>query len=259
MESSYCLENKDAMAHLLGMEPESVDMVLTSPPYDNIRNYNGFSWNFHGIVHELHRVLKPGGVVIWNVADQTVKGGESGTSFRQALHFMDSGFTLHDTMIYAKNNPMPSGGDRYHQAWEYIFCFSKGKPKTFNPIEVKAKYGGGESNMKNRGTDGSLSYRKKTRNEYTKVRNIFSYSIGGGISTKDKIAYGHPAIMPEQLANDQIITWSNEGDTVYDPFTGAGTTAKMALANGRSFIGSEISEEYCELTTQRLRINGLIE
>ena len=247
------------MVHLLGIKPESVDMVLTSPPYDNIRNYNGFSWNFHGIVHELYQILKPGGVVIWNVADQTIKGGESGTSFRQALHFMDSGFTLHDTMIYSKNNPMPSGGDRYHQAWEYIFCFSKGKPKTFNPIEVKAKYGGGESNMKNRGTDGSLSYRKKTRKEYTKVRNVFSYSIGGGISAKDKIAYGHPALMPEQLANDQIITWSNAGDLVYDPFTGAGTTAKMALANERRFLGSELSGEYCDLVEERLRVNGLIE
>ena len=257
MELNCCLKNEDAMTHLLRMKGESIDMVLTSPPYDNIRNYNGFSWNFHGIVHELFKVLKPGGVVIWNVADQTIKGGESGTSFRQALHFMESGFTLHDTMIYEKNNPMPSGGDRYHQAWEYIFCFSKGKPKTFNPIEVKAKYGGGESNMKNRGTDGNLNYNKKPRKEFTKVRNVFAYSIGGGISTRDKIAHGHPAIMPEKLANDQIITWSNEGDLVYDPFTGAGTTAKMALSNGRHFIGSEISKEYCDLTNERLRFNGL--
>ena len=258
MGLNCCLEYGDAMNHLLDMDGESIDMVLTSPPYDNIRNYNGFSWNFHGIVHELFKVLKPGGVVIWNVADQTIKGGESGTSFRQALHFMESGFTLHDTMIYEKNNPMPSGGDRYHQAWEYIFCFSKGKPKTFNPITVKAKYGGGESNMKNRGTNGNLNYSKSPRKEFTKVRNVFAYSIGGGISTRDKIAHGHPAIMPEKLANDQIITWSNEGDLVYDPFTGAGTTAKMALTNGRHFLGSEISKEYCDLTEERLRLNGLI-
>ena len=151
--SEFCIKRVDAVSHLLMMENESIDMVLTSPPYDNIRNYNGFRWNFHAIVFDLYPVLKVGGVVMWNVADQTVKGGESGTSFRQALYFMESGFTLHDTMIYHKNNPMPSGGNRYHQAWEYIFCFSKGKPKTFNPIMVEAKYGGGESNMKNRGVE----------------------------------------------------------------------------------------------------------
>lgn len=248
----------DAVSHLLKMEDESVDMVLTSPPYDNIRNYNGFRWNFHGMVFELYRVLKTGGVVIWNVADQTVKGGESGTSFRQALHFMESGFTLHDTMIYYKNNPMPSGGDRYHQAWEYIFCFSKGKPKTFNPIMVEAKYGGGESNMKNRGVDGELNYTRAKRNTHTKVRNVFAYSIGGGISTRDKIAYEHPAIMPEKLAEDQILTWSNSGDLVYDPFTGSGTTAKMTLLNEREFVGSEISEEYCELARRRLKLHGFV-
>jgi len=256
--SEFCLKCVDAVSHLLGMDAESVDMVLTSPPYDNIRNYKGFRWNFHGLVFELHRVLKPGGVVIWNVADQTVKGGESGTSFRQALHFMESGFTLHDTMIYYKNNPMPSGGDRYHQSWEYIFCFSKGKPKTFNPIMVEAKYGGGESNMKNRGVDGELNYTKAKRNTHTKVRNVFAYSIGGGISTRDKIAYEHPAIMPEKLAEDQILTWSNSGDVVYDPFTGSGTTAKMALLNGRKFCGSEISEEYCDLAERRLKLHGLV-
>jgi len=233
-------------------------MVLTSPPYDGIRNYNGFSWDPESLVAELLRCLKPGGVVIWNVADQTKNGSETGNSMRQALFFMELGFKLNDTMIYVKNNPMPQTGPRYHQAWEYLFCFSKGKPKTFNPLMVEAKYGGGESNMKNRGTAGELNYSKAKRNTHTKVRNVFAYSIGGGITNKDKIAYNHTAIMPEKLSEDQILTWSNPGDLVYDPFTGSGTTAKMALMHSRSFLGSEISSEYCQLAGERLLLHDLI-
>lgn len=258
MMSRFCLECKDAVEHLKQVGEGTLDMVLTSPPYDDIRNYNGFSWNFEELVRNLFRCLKSGGVVIWNVADQTKNGSETGNSMRQALFFMEEGFRLNDTMIYVKNNPMPQTGPRYHQAWEYIFCFSKGKPATFNPLMVEAKYGGGESNMKNRGNDGKLNYSKAKRNSHTKVRNVFSYSIGGGISTRDKIAYNHPAIMPEKLAEDQILTWSNPGDIIYDPFTGSGTTAKIALLNDRKFLGSEISQEYCDIAKERLSLHNLL-
>lgn len=248
--------HSDCLEYLKTIKDNTIKFTLTSPPYDNIRDYKGYSFPFEDIAKELWRVTKSGGVIAWNVADATVNGSETGTSMRQALFFMSLGFRLHDTMIYAKKNPMPAGvsSKRYHQAWEYIFIFSKDAPETFNPIMVKAKFGHLEANMKHRGKDGELQYKKTKRNEFTKVRNIFEYSVGGGHSTKDKIAFQHPAIMPEQLANDMISTWTNEGDLVFDPFTGSGTTAKICLILGRKFIGTEISQEYCEIIKKRLEI-----
>lgn len=240
--------------YLKTLADNTIKFTLTSPPYDNIRDYNGYSFPFELIAQELWRTTGPGGVVAWNVADATVNGSETGTSMRQALHFMSLGFRLHDTMIYSKKNPMPAGvsSKRYHQAWEYVFILSKDAPETFNPIMVKAKFGHLEANMKHRGKDGEIKYTKTKRNEFTKVRNIFEYSVGGGHSTKDKIAFKHPAIMPEQLALDMITTWTNPGDTVFDPFTGSGTTAKMSASAGRKFIGTEISSDYCEIAKERL-------
>lgn len=243
--------NENCLDTMRGMEDNSIDMVLTSPPYDDIRNYNGYSFDFESIARELYRVVKPGGVVIWVVGDSMVNGSETLTSFKQALFFKEIGFNVNDTMIYYKNNPMPTGGKRYHQHFEYMFCFSKGQPKTFNPIMEETKYHG-LANMKNRGKDGSLEYHKKERTKEKKVGNVFFYSVGGGISTKDKVAFQHPAIFPEKLAEDQIRTWTNEGDIVYDPFMGSGTTAKMCKLMGRNYIGSEISEEYCKIIEERL-------
>jgi DNA modification methylase len=229
-----------------------VDFVITSPPYDDIRHYNGYSFDFENIAKELFRIIKDGGVVIWVVSDATINGSETGTSFRQALFFKEIGFRLHDTMIYYKNNPMPQTGNRYHQHFEYMFCFSKGAPKTFNPITEKTKYSG-LANMKNRGKEGSLNYEKVERTTEKKVGNVFFYSVGGGISKKDKIAYKHPAIFPEKLVIDQISTWTNENDLVYDPFMGSGTTAKIAHILNRNWIGSEISKTYIDIANERLK------
>jgi len=242
----------DCLDLLKELPNDTIDMVITSPPYDDIRNYNGYNFEFEKIANELLRVIKKGGVIIWIVADATIDGSETGTSFQQALYFKKIGFRLHDTMIYYKNNPMPQTGNRYHQHFEYMFCFSKDAPKTFNPITEETKYRG-LANMKNRGQKGSLDYEKITRTKEKKVGNVFFYSIGGGISTKDKIAYNHPAIFPERLVYDQIITWSNENDIIYDPFMGSGTTAKIAHLLNRRWLGSEISKEYCEIAAERLR------
>lgn len=248
--------NDNCLTYLKTQSSDSIKFTLTSPPYDDIRDYKGYSFPFEEIAQELWRVTKPGGVIAWNVADATVKGSETGTSMRQALYFISLGFKLHDTMIYAKKNPMPAGvsSKRYHQSWEYIFILSKDVPETFNPIMVKAKYGHLDANMKHRGKDGELKYTKTKRNEFTKVRNIFEYSIGGGHSTKDKVAFGHPALMPEQLASDMISTWTDPGDRVFDPFTGAGTTAKMSLILNRKFHGTELSAEYCNIAKQRIEL-----
>lgn len=243
--------NEDCLLTMKKMPNEFIDFVITSPPYDDIRNYNGFYFEFEKIAKELLRILKTGGIVIWVVADSTIDGSETGTSFKQALYFKEIGFKIHDTMIYYKNNPMPQTGNRYHQHFEYMFAFSKGSPKTFNPITEPTKYQG-LANMKNRGQNGSLDYEKVLRTKEKKIGNVFFYSVGGGISTKDKIAYNHPAIFPEKLVEDQIKTWTNENDLIYDPFMGSGTTAKVAFLLNRKWIGSEISNEYVEIANKRL-------
>jgi len=251
-QNNITLHLQDCIEWMQSVDSDSIDMTLTSPPYDKIRNYEGYSFDFESTAKELYRITKPGGVVIWNVADQTVNGSETCTSMKQALYFVECGFKLHDTMIYLKKNPMPSSGERYHQSWEYIFCFSKGVPNTFNPIEVECKYANLNANQKYRGVDGKKNYKVTKRNAVSKVKNVFEYIIGGGHTTKDKIAFEHPAIMPEKLAEDQIKTWTNEGDVVIDPFAGSGTTAKMCLMNHRKFYGCEISEEYCNIFIKRL-------
>jgi len=243
--------NENCLQTLSNMPNDFVDLTLTSPPYDDLRNYNGFQFEFEKIVKQLFRITKNGGLVVWVVGDATKEGSETGTSFKQALYFMQNGFNLHDTMIYYKNNPMPTAGKRYHQHFEYMFAFSKGQPNTFNPITENCKYNG-LANMKNRGQNGELNYKKVERTTEKKVGNVFFYSIGGGISTKDTIAYNHPAIFPEQLASDQIKTWTNEGDLVYDCFMGSGTTAKVAQILKRNWIGSEISTEYVEIANKRM-------
>ena len=244
--------NENCLDTMAKMPDNYIDLTVTSPPYDNLRTYNGYSFDFENVAKELYRVTKNGGVVVWVVNDSTKNGSESLTSFRQALYFKEIGFNLHDTMIYYKNNPMPQTGNRYHQHFEYMFAFSKGSPKTFNPITEPTKYQG-LANMKNRGKNGSLDYEKIERTKEKKVGNVFFYSVGGGISTKDKIAYKHPAIFPEQLANDHIISWSNKGDLVYDCFAGSGTTAKMSIVNNRNWIASEISSDYCKIIEDRTK------
>jgi len=200
------------------------------------------------------RVTKQGGVVVWVVGDATIKGSETGTSFKQALFFKEIGFNLHDTMIYAKSSYMPLTHNRYEQQFEYMFVFSKGKPKTFNPIMVqslsagtKRKWGVCKAN--------ETTYAARARQEITIVNpekqkpNIWFYDVGKNDKTK------HNAPFPEGLANDHIISWSNEGDLVYDPFMGSGTTAKMAIINKRNYIGSEISKEYCDIAEKRINEN----
>ena len=237
--------------------PDSfVDMVLTSPPYDNLRDYKGYSFPFEDIAKELYRVTKQGGIVVWVVGDATINGSESGTSFRQALYFKEIGFNLHDTMIYKKHNFSNPSSTRYHQIFEYMFVFSKGKLKTFNPIKDKKNiYAGSGPWGKNtfRKVDGGMGERPVNKiSEYGMRTNVWEF-MTGNTNGDDKEALTHPAIFPERLAADHISTWSNEGDLIYDPFMGSGTTAKMAHLQKRNWIGSEISSEYCELAQKRIQ------
>lgn len=250
----YCTDNIQGLREHI--PDNSIDLTVTSPPYDNLRAYNGFSFDFEGLAHELYRVTKPGGVVVWVVGDATIKGSETGTSFRQALYFKDEvGFKLHDTMIYQKANPMPLRQNRYQPCFEYMFVLSKGRPNVFNPIYVPSKNAGRVYHgQTHRGVKGELKqFTSKGRTKQTKIKeNIWRYAVGNNVSSRDKIAFQHPAIFPEKLAEDHIVSWSNPGDIVLDPFMGSGTTAKMALLNNRNYVGFEISDEYIKLTNTRI-------
>ncbi len=234
---------------------ECIDLTVTSPPYDNLRDYRGYTFDFESIARELYRVTKPGGVVVWVVGDGSVNGSETGTSFRQALYFKDvCGFKLHDTMIYKKKASRFPNINRYYQVFEYMFVFSKGRPKTVNLIRDKRNlcFGSAISGA-DRKKDGTLKERRKGIVSKLGVRsNIWEYPTGWLISARDEIAFQHPAIFPEQLAADHIISWSNHGDIVLDPMCGSGTTCKMALKLGRRFIGIDIAEEYCEIARKRV-------
>jgi DNA modification methylase len=240
------------------MPSESVDLTVTSPPYDNLRDYKGYSFPFEDIAKGLYRVTKDGGVVVWVVNDATIKGSETGTSFKQALFFKEIGFNLHDTMIYAKRNPMPITPNSivYRPCFEYMFVFAKGKPKAFNPKMIEAVTAGTKVRASTRQKDGSIKEPTGTREtqKYIRATNIWEYKVGMNQTTKDKEAFKHPAIFPEQLAIDHILSWSNEGDVIFDPMCGSGTVLKMAHANNRNFIGVDYSSEYVELSRKRLEL-----
>ena len=244
----YCC---DCLNGLKEISDETIDMVLTSPPYDNLRTYNGYSFDFEGIAKEIYRVMKQGGVVVWVVNDATINRSESGTSFKQALYFKEIGFNLYDTMIWRKDTFTYPDPTRYRQCFEYMFVLSKGKPKTFNPIEdVKNKYVGTEIHGNSRGVDGVMSKKSNSGNlikEYGIRYNVWE------LNGEKNNLFNHPAPFPEQLAQDHIITWSNKGDIVLDPFMGSGTTAKMCIKTDRQYIGFEISKEYCEMAEKRLQ------
>ena len=247
------LYNENCLDTMAKMSDNFLDLTVTSPPYDNLREYKGYSFDFERIAKELFRVTKQGGVVVWVAGDSTQKGSETGTSFRQALYFMEIGFNLHDTMIYQKDvMPFPEQ-TRYNQCFEYMFIFSKKKPKTFNAIKEKTQGYKPSKSSTTRNADGeTVELKYEQGKDERSLFNIWKVGCGFNKSTNDKIAFDHPAIFPEQLAQDHIISWSNPSDLVYDPFTGSGTTAKMAVKLGRNWIGSEISAEYCEIANKRI-------
>ncbi|WP_240692085.1 DNA-methyltransferase [Bacillus amyloliquefaciens] len=250
---------RDCIEGMRLLPDNSVDLTVTSPPYDDLRDYKGYSFDFEATAEELYRVTKDGGVVVWVVGDRTKNGSETGTSFKQALFFKETGFNLHDTMIYEKDSISFPDTNRYYQVFEYMFVLSKGKPRTFNLIsDRKNKWADGKKKIRGgeRQSDGSLIGRRKGNllKPYGVRFNIWRIPAGKNKSTKDTIAYQHPAIFPESLANDHILTWSNPDEIVFDPFMGSGTTAKMAALNNRKFLGFEISEEYVAIANERLDI-----
>jgi site-specific DNA-methyltransferase (adenine-specific) len=246
----------DCLERMKEIPDGSVDLTVTSPPYDNLRTYEGsLVWNediWKQVLEQLYRVTKKGGVVVWVVADATIKGSETGTSFKQALYAMECGFNLHDTMIYLKNSYMPLTHNRYEQCWEYMFVFSKGKPSNWNPIMLPSVTAG---TKRNRGgsKQSEDTYAERRREERTVVNNtkqspnIFTYDVGKNDRTE------HNAPFPTQLAQDHIISWSNKENTVLDPFTGSGTTGVACVNTGRKFIGIEKEPKYFQIAVDRIK------
>ena len=237
--------------------PENfIDLTVTSPPYDNLRDYKQYVFDFEKIAAQLYRITKEGGVVVWVVGDK-INGGRSLTSFRQALFFQGLGFDMHDVMIYQKKNTPFMRKTAYTNAYEMMFVLSKGAPKTFNPIKEKTVRSGFEKLTHNKLSDGINKKRvAQLKKEKTKT-NIWNYAVGLGGTTSDKIAFQHPAVFPEKLAQDHILSWSDEGDLLLDPMCGAGTTCKMAAINKRDYIGIDISQEYLDVAKCRLEQNGI--
>jgi len=244
----------DCLEVMKDIPDNHISLTVTSPPYDNLRTYDGYLFDFEGIAKELYRITKEGGVVVWVVGDATIKGSETGTSFKQALYFKEVGFNLHDTMIYAKQNPIPLTHNRYEQQFEYMFVLVKGKLKTFNGITEKSLYGG-KMASKTRSF-----YKTNKENEPTlqnkrgfvknkKLRNNIWFYVVGSSQTK---GIRHPAMFPEKLAKDHILSWSNEGDIVLDPMAGSGTVLKMAKMTNRNYVGIEISPRYVEIARKRI-------
>jgi len=243
----------DCLEVMQGMPDKCVDLIVTSPPYDNLRNYDGYSFDFKNIAKEMFRVIKDGGVAVWVVGDSVENGSETGTSFRQALYFKEIGFNLHDTMIYQKNAMIFPEQTRYISCFEYMFVLSKGKPKTVNLIKEKT-LNFDKSATSYRQKDGSVLKNKyEIGKEYRSRFNVWIYEVGYNKTTKDKFAFNHPAMFPEKLAQDHIVSWSNENDIVMDIFCGSGTVPKMALLNNRQFVGIEISESYCTIARERIK------
>jgi site-specific DNA-methyltransferase (adenine-specific) len=264
--SSHYIENLPINSIITGdcinvldtLPNDCIDLVVTSPPYDDLRDYKGYKFDVCQLVNQLVKKMKMGGVVVWIVGDSVVDGSETGTSFRQALYFKEIGFSIHDVMIYAKNTfafPATEEQKRYHQLFEFAFVFSKGKPKTFNPIKDKlnaCKRAGGDCKRQKDGSQVRGERGGIQLNKYGMRGNIWTYEIGGGHTSSDPIAHKHPAIFPEQLAIDHIKSWTNEGDLVLDPMAGSFTTCVAAYKLCRNYIGIDISPEYCEIGKKRL-------
>ena len=234
-------------------ELPKVDLVLTSPPYDGLREYGSCRFQFDELPELLYDAVVWGGYCVWVVGDQVVGGSESGSSFRQALDFIDVGFNLHDTMIYQKNNSSLPDPTRYCQSFEYMFVFSKGKPQTFNPITDRArKWLGRSSHTKKRKPNGEMIIVHRDPTKISNKRgNIWLYDVGYNKGATDNIAFQHPATFPEKLALDHILSWSNPSNLILDPFLGSGTTAYCAKKLNRHCIGIELEEKYAEISAKR--------
>ncbi len=243
----------ECVEFMRGMNDDAIDLTITSPPYDNLRDYQGYQFNFESVADHLYRVTKPGGVVVWVVGDR-IKNGRTLTSFEHGIYFRDIGFSVHDVMIYQKKNTPFMRSNAYTNCYEFMFVLCKGRPATFNPLKEKTVRHGREMLVCNKKADG---VNRKVQGELKKEKtrtNIWKYAVGFGGTTTDKIAFKHPAVFPEKLAEEHILSWTDPGALVFDPMCGSGTTCKMAHKNEREYLGVDISEEYINIAKARVRM-----
>lgn len=248
-----CCDCLDGMAAL---PDECIPFTLTSPPYDGLRTYDGLAeWDFMAVARELYRITMPGGVVVWVVQEQIIDGSESGETSRQRLAFADIGFRLHHTMVMGKLGGIQFSSNRYGRPLEYAFILSKGKPRYFSPLRDKPnKESGRVKVFSNRKPDGSFApVKHKKVHPYGLRGSVWFYPTGKNNTAKEGYAFGHPALMPEKMAEDHILSWTKVGDLVFNPFAGGGTALKMALLNHRRYLGFEINPKYVEIARRRLR------
>ena len=234
---------------------QKADLILTSPPYDNLRKYGGNTFDFTSVADACINSMAEGGILVWIVADATIDGDETGSSFRQALYFKEHGLVLHDTMIYRKlGGPASGTKTRHKNGFEYMFVFSNGKPKTVRILEDKiTKYPEPDRQVTRRQPDGTLEYGPRgVVPEVTLRDNVWEYSPGFRKSAENPIAHNHPAIFHIALAKDHIRTWTAPGDLVIDPMVGSGTTMRAAKDLNRLAIGIEIHSDYIDVIKERV-------
>lgn len=232
----------------------AIDLCVTSPPYDALRDYNGCTWDFDIFMNVALWLSLTTKNIVWIVNDSCVDEGETGNSFRHALEFMRLGYKLHDTMIWEKSNFSNPSHNRYHQLFEYMFIF-KTNSISFNPIKDKVNITSGSGPLgKNtfREKSGGLAERKSVIISDLGMRgNVWKMNTTGQENPCKAIK--HPATFPYKLAHDHIVSWSDPGDLIVDPFLGSGTTLRAAKDLGRKAIGIEISEEYCEEAAREMQ------
>ena len=243
----------DCVEFMQRMPENSIHLTVTSPPYDDLRDYDGYEFDFREIAKGLYRVTKEGGIVVWVVGDR-IKGGRTLTSFEQGIYFRDIGFSMHDVMIYQKKNTPFMRSNAYTNCYEFMFVLSKGVPSVFNPLKERTVRNGIERMVSNKGSDAVNNKVWSRLNKKKTKGNIWQYAVGLGGTTKDRIAFQHPAVFPEKLAHDHILSWSNAGDFVFDPMCGSGTVCKMARQLGRHYIGVDVSKPYVEIARKRVRM-----
>ena len=254
------IHTADCVGYMRRMEEGVVDLVVTSPPYDDLRDYKGFDFDCESVAKGLARVVKEGGVVVWVVGDR-INGGRTLTSFEHAFTFRDAGFTVYDAMIFKKRNTPFMRKRAYTNCYDFMFVFTKGNPATFNPLRSPSVRSGLAPLPYLKGTDGVNRKVERALSEHKVRTNIWSYAVGRNGTTADMYAFKHPAMFPENLARDHILSWSNPGELVFDPMCGAGTTCKMAKVTGRRWLGVDVSREYTTIARKRVRASqeGTIE
>ncbi len=304
---------------------ESVQMVVTSPPYWDLRKYEGDQdmiwpdgWNgAYGlettpemyvqhtveILREIRRVLRKDGVVFWNCGDSYSASGGAGGDYnkgglkegqpkykqgkgkssinlkpkdlclipsRVAIAAQEDGWWVRSMIIWNKPNPMPeSVTDRPSESHEYILMLTKSARYYWNAEAVREKQNGNAHSRGDRPGDEAYQNKRGSYKGFDSKesvlpagRNIRSVWTFPTQPSPSQFVQGkqidHFAIYPEKLPETCIKAASKEGDTVLDPFQGAGTTLWVAKKLNRIGIGFDISEEYCRLTVDRIRQQGLL-